>query len=139
MGKAHHTNRGIKETGTWSVNLPSQDMVAETDYVGLVSGRHVDKSGLFEVFYGELQTAPMIVNCPLSMECRLYTVVDTPTHDILVGEIVATYADTAVLTDGRVDLARVRPLLFDMTSRKYWALGPAVADCWSVGKKLKQS
>ncbi len=138
MNKTHYTNAGIRENKTFSVNLPTEAMVTETDYVGLVSGRVVDKSGVFEVVFGELGTAPLIKNCPLAMECRLYTVVDTPTTDVFVGEVVATYADPSVLVDGKVELSKVKPLLFDMTSRKYWTLGPAIADCWKIGKQLKK-
>ena len=68
MAKAHYTNAGIKENGTFSINLPSADMVKETDYCGLVSGKHVDKAQLFHVFYGNLKTAPMIAECPISTE-----------------------------------------------------------------------
>ena len=64
-------------------------MVKETDYCGLVSGKNVDKGEFFEVFYGELKTAPMIAECPINMECRLIQTVDFPRHDIFVGEIVA--------------------------------------------------
>jgi flavin reductase (DIM6/NTAB) family NADH-FMN oxidoreductase RutF len=137
MAKAHFSNKGIRENRTFSVNLPSQDMVTVADYCGLFSGKSEDKSKLFEIFFGELQTAPLIKSCPVAMECRLVETVDTRTHDVFVGEIVATYADPAVLTDGKVDLAKVRPLLFDMASCQYWSLGPPVADCWSEGKKLK--
>lgn len=78
--------------------IPTEAMVTETDYIGLVSRRDVDQSSVFEIFFGELQTAPLIKNCPLAMECRLYTVVDTPAHDVFAGEAVATYA--AVLATG---------------------------------------
>jgi hypothetical protein len=53
-----------------------------------------------------------------------------------VGEVVGTYADVEVLTNGVVDIAKLRPLLFDMASRKYWSLGDPVAKCWSVGKEF---
>ena len=46
-------------------------MMEKTDFCGLVSGRDIDKAALFDVFYGELKTAPMITECPLSLECRL--------------------------------------------------------------------
>ena len=39
MGKAHYTNAGITENSAFSVNIPSEDLVAETDYVGLVTGK----------------------------------------------------------------------------------------------------
>jgi flavin reductase (DIM6/NTAB) family NADH-FMN oxidoreductase RutF len=138
MGKAHYTNPGIIENKAFSVNIPSENLVVETDYVGLVSGHKTDKSGLFEIFYGELEKVPMITECPLNMECRLFDTYDTPTHDLFIGEIVQTYADESVLTDGKVDLAKVKPLLFDMSSVKYWSVGNAVADCWSAGKKMKK-
>ena len=136
MNKAHHSNIGIRENRTFSVNIFSVDKIVEVDYVGLVSGSKTDKSAVFETFFGELQTAPIIRDCPLSMECRLHDTYETKTHDLFIGEIAATYADDAVLTGGKVDLAKVRPLLFDMSSRKYWSLGTPVGDCWSAGKKL---
>ena len=138
MGKAHHTNPGIKENKAFGVNIPSEDLVVETDYVGLVSGKKKDKSQLFEIFYGEIENAPLIKQCPINMECRLYDTYDTPTHDLFIGEIVETYADESVLTEGKVDLAKLRPLLFDMSSIKYWSVGDVVANCWNVGKQLKK-
>ena len=60
MAKVHYTNEGIKENKAFSVNIPSENLVTETDYVGLVSGKKTDKSGLFEIFYGGLENAPMI-------------------------------------------------------------------------------
>jgi flavin reductase (DIM6/NTAB) family NADH-FMN oxidoreductase RutF len=135
MGKIHHTNAGIRENKTFSINILSQDQMVEMDYVGMVSGSKTDKSGVFETFFGELKTAPIIQNCPLSMECRLYDTYDLKTHDVFIGEIVATYGDENVLCDGKVDLAKVKPLLFDMASKKYWSLGTAVGSCWNVGKQ----
>jgi len=138
MGKAHYTNAGIKENKAFSVNIPSENIVVETDYVGLVSGKKTDKSKLFEIFFGKVENAPMIKQCPLNMECKLYDTYNTPTHDLFIGEIVETHADESVLTDGKVDLAKLKPLLFDMSSIKYWSVGEKVADCWNVGKQLKR-
>ncbi len=138
LGKAHYTNAGIKENEAFSVNLPSENLVVKTDYVGMVSGKKTDKSGVFEIFYGELAKAPMIEDCLLNMECKLYDVYDTPTHDLFIGEIVETYAEESILTDGKVDIAKVKPLLFDMSSIKYWSLGEPLASCWNVGKQMKK-
>lgn len=138
INKKHYTNKGIVEHGEFSVCIPSQRLVVETDYVGLVSGRNTDKSRVFELFQGELSYAPLIRQCPVCMECRLARVVDFPTHDVFIGEIVATHADEAVLReDGVTDIAKVGPLLFDMASVKYWSLGAELAPCWNVGKALK--
>ena len=59
------------------------------------------------------------------------------THDIFIGELVQTYADDSVIREGKIDIARLRPLLFDMASKKYWALGHSVGNCWNAGKSLK--
>lgn len=138
LAKPHYTNDGIKENEAFSVNIPSEDLVIPTDYVGLVSGKKTDKSKVFEVFYGALENAPLIAECPINMACKLYDVYDTPTHDLFIGEIVETYADESVLKDDHVDLARVKPLLFDMSSIKYWSIGQPIASCWNVGKKMKK-
>jgi len=138
VAKVHYTNRGIMEYEQFSVNIPSVDLVVETDYVGLVSGRSHDKSQVFDIWYGQLPFAPLIKDCPVVMECRLNRVLDFDTHDVFIGEIVTTHADPAVLTDdGKIDIVKVRPLLFDMQSVKYWSLGEAVGPCWDVGKPLK--
>jgi flavin reductase (DIM6/NTAB) family NADH-FMN oxidoreductase RutF len=103
MNKDHYTNAGIKEHGTFSINIPSVDLVKETDYCGLVSGKHTDKSRLFDHFFGVLETAPMITACPINMECKLIQTVDFPKHDIFIGQIVETHCDERCLTDGTVD------------------------------------
>lgn len=139
MAKVHYTNIGIKDNGTFSVNIPSIDMVKETDYCGLVSGRNVDKSKLFESFYGKLGTAPMIKKCPVNMECRLLQTVDFPRHDIFLGEVIETFCDEEYLTDGVVDFRKVNPILFVMNDRSYWKLGEPMAKAWEIGKELKGS
>jgi flavin reductase (DIM6/NTAB) family NADH-FMN oxidoreductase RutF len=138
LGKVHYSNAGIKENKAFSVNLPSENLVVKTDYVGMVSGKKTDKSGVFDIFYGELAKAPLIEACTLNMGCKLYDVYDTPTHELFIGEIVETYAEESVLTEGKVDIAKVKPLLFDMSSIKYWSLGEPIANCWNVGKQMKK-
>jgi len=139
INKAHYTNAGIHEHREFSICIPGEDLLVETDYVGLVSGRNTDKSGLFELFRGELAHAPLIKACPVCMELRLREVVDFEAHEVFIGEIVATHAHEAVLRpDGTIDIARVRPLLFDMASVKYWSLGAELGQCWGAGKALKR-
>ncbi len=138
MAKAHYTNAGIKEQGTFSINIPTEDMVAVTDYCGLVSGRDADKAALFATFYGKLKTAPMIKACPVAMECELVQTVDFPRHDVFIGRIVATWCDEEYLTGGEVDFARLRPILFTMSDRGYWKLGERFADAFRIGKDLKK-
>ena len=66
-----HTFKGVKQNGTFSVNIPSVELVKETDYCGIVSGRETDKVAdcKFNIFYGKLATAPLISECPVNLEC----------------------------------------------------------------------
>jgi flavin reductase (DIM6/NTAB) family NADH-FMN oxidoreductase RutF len=137
MAKMHYTNAGIKENGTFSINMPSTKMVKETDHCGLVSGKNLDKATLFKTFFGKLGTAPMIEECPVNMECKLVKTVDFPSHDIFIGQVIATYCDENILTEGVVDLAKSQPILFAMNDRSYWMVGKKLAKAWSIGKTLK--
>lgn len=138
LGKSHYSNSGIFENKTFSICLPSEDLMVKTDYCGIMTGKKTDKASLFDIFYGELETAPMIRECKVAMEMRLYDVLDLKTHDIFIGELVQTYADPEVLTEGKIDLAKLQPLLFDMASIKYWSLGEIVGNCWNAGRALKK-
>lgn len=138
LNKKHYTNAGIKENRTFSVNIPSADQAAATDYCGMVSGSKVDKSRLFKTFYGALGTAPMISECQVSMECSLVKVLDFGGLDeTFIGEIVQTHADESCLTDGLPDMKKVRPMAFTMHDNNYWSLGEHLGKAWSIGNTLK--
>ena len=134
---SHRTNAGIREHGQFSINVPSRAMLEVTDYVGIVSGKSTDKSEIFEVLKGELEFAPMIADCPLTMECRVHQTVIVGEHELFIGELVQTYVQESCLDNGKVDLARVDPLLFDFTRILYWSLGEVAGKPWNAGKALK--
>lgn len=138
LNRKHYTNEGIRDNKTFSVNIPSEDLVVATDYCGIVSGRDTDKSAVFETFYGELKTAPMISQCPVNMECALYDTVEFPTHEVFIGEIRETYCDEAVLSNDDVDPLKLKPVLFEMGTKRYWRLGDPIAKAWNVGKTMKE-
>ena len=137
LNKTHHVNDCIKKTKAFSVCIPTTDMVVETDYCGIASGNKVDKSKVFRAFYSERPNAPMVEGCPVCMDCHLHETLDFKTHEIFVGEILSTFADDDVLTDGHIDLRKLKPMLFEMGSKRYWTLGEPIARCWDVGKRYK--
>ena len=97
-----HTLKGIRENGTFSVNLPSVDQVKETDYCGIVSGTKEDKAAVchFNVFYGQLATAPLIQECPVNLECKMIHILELGSHALVVGEITETHISESCLTGG---------------------------------------
>ena len=137
INKAQFTNLGIKENRSFSINLPSAEMVVETDYCGFVSGRKTDKSKIFEVFYGKLKTAPMIQKCPLCMECRLVNCHELPTNNLFIGEIAGVYTEEKYLADGQLDFKKMNLMILTMPDNNYWAVGEHVGDAWEIGKGLR--
>ncbi|WAI02318.1 flavin reductase family protein [Methanogenium organophilum] len=137
INRANATPDGIQENKTFSVNLPTAEMVTETDYCGLVSGRDTDKSGIFDLFRGVLTGAPMIQNCPLTMECRLTETIELPTNLLFIGEIVAGYVNTGMESGGKPDMKAINPLLLTMPDNSYWTLGEYAGKAWAEGKRLK--
>ena len=140
LGKRHYTNAGIKENQAFSVNIPSEEMVEVTDYIGLKSGSVIDKSRLFGVFYGELKTAPMIEEAPLNLECKLIKILDFGgTNEIFLGEIIEAYAREEILTDGLPDIRKLKPIIFSMHDNNYWKVGEHLAKAWQIGSAYKKN
>ena len=137
LGKGHYTNPGIRENKTFSVCLPSEDMVEITDYCGIVSGKKTDKSEVFDLFYGELKTAPLIRDCPLCIECKLVKILESGPNEIFIGEIIGTYTEERFLTDGKLDFKKMKPLILSQTDTSYWRLGEQVGKAWNIGKLYK--
>jgi flavin reductase (DIM6/NTAB) family NADH-FMN oxidoreductase RutF len=133
INKNHYTVKGIIENGGFSVNFPTADMMKETDYCGIVSGRKEDKSKIFEVFYGKFEAAPMIRECSLNLECGLVETMEFPTHYLFVGEILAAYSEEEYLTEGRLDIEKMRPLLLTMPDNSYWTVGDYKGAAWKTG------
>lgn len=133
----HYTSKGITENGVFSINLPHEGMVKETDWCGIFSGAKKDKSALFETFAGNTLQAPMISACRLTAECKVVKTVKFEIDTVFFGEIVDVHVDEAALVDGNPNWAAIAPLLFTFPDKGYWKLGDYVAKAWSVGKDLR--
>jgi flavin reductase (DIM6/NTAB) family NADH-FMN oxidoreductase RutF len=140
LGRKHYTNQGIFENKTFSVNIPSKDMIEIVDFVGIYSGSRIDKSQLFEIFYGKLGNAPMIKDCPINIECKLIDVLDYGgTDHIIISEIIESYIDEKYLTDGIPDVKKIKPFLLSMYENKYFDVGKTLGKAWDIGKKYNST
>lgn len=136
VNKTRYTAKGIETNGTFSLNVPSIGQVIETDHCGLVSGAHEDKSGIFRSFYGKLSSAPMAEECPVNIECRLFSSVDCGSHTLYIGEVVEIHADRACVKDGKPDIASIQPIMYAQAT--YYGVGQEVAKAFSAGKKFRK-
>ena len=132
----HKTSDNFAKTGAFTVSMATEDQVVGCDYVGIESGRRVpdkfERAG-FHATKSEFVNAPLIDELPLALECRVKSFED----GILVGEIVNVSADESVVTDGKVDLSKLRPIAFDPFNNAYMGLGEKVGNAFSDGKRIK--
>ncbi|TFG09034.1 MAG: flavin reductase family protein [Promethearchaeota archaeon] len=136
-GKGHYTNSGIIENECFSVNIPSIDMVKETDYCGIKSGRRVDKSEVFDIIYSEeLRNVPMIKEAPISHACKLVKNIDFgDTHYLFIGEIKETYLKEDCMMENIPDMNKIRPFVYNYDNW-YWKIGESLAQAYKVGKEF---
>lgn len=134
---ASHGN--IMSRKAFTISLPSEDNAAQADYFGLVSGRDRDKfedSGLTAV-RSDLVDAPYVGEFPLVLECAVVGVHELGLHTQFIGEIRDVKVDDTLLdADGRIDIGRLRPILFAMDPGAYYAVGSLVGKAHSMGKGL---
>lgn len=139
---AHHTNKGILAHGTFSINMPSTALLAEVDFCGQVSGRDMDKSALFDVFYGELETAPLIQQCPVNIECRVVKEFCIEHRQVFVGQVVQTHASAEFVTTQPGGTQRIAaatdldPILYALDNR-YYRVGDIIGTGYQEADALK--
>lgn len=141
LRKATYTHGNIIERRAFTVSIASEDHAREVDYMGLVSGRDVDKfavTGLTPV-NSELVDAPYVGEFPLVLECRVIHVIEIGLHTEFIGEIMDVKCDSSVLdNDGLPDIGKVRPIIFSPGSRVYHKVGGYLGQAFSIGKKIEK-
>lgn len=135
--RASHAN--IVARGAFTVSLPSEAHVAQADYMGIASGRDHDKFkelGLTPIA-SDLVDAPYVGEFPVVLECRLVATHELGVHTQFIGEVVDAKVDEALLDDGqKVDVERLRPILFTPDSGLYYGIGDLLGKAYSIGKDL---
>jgi len=134
----HKTTANILASGAFTVSMADADHVIECDYVGIVSGNDVpDKFARagFHATPSAFVNAPLIDELPMAVECKLISYDKESCR--LVGEIVNVCADESVLTDGKIDPVKLRPITLDPMNGTYLTLGEKVGKAFSDGMKQK--
>lgn len=137
LNKEHYSTAGVRKNKRFSVNLPSVEMLAETDYCGLVSGKDVDKSRLFHTFYGTLSDVPMIEECPINLECEVMQEIEMEgTNVAFIGRIVECYSEEKYLTNNLPDIKKIDPVLISINDFHYYSIGTQIGKAWNIGKSV---
>lgn len=133
-----HSHALIKESMEFTINLTNEELAHATDWCGVKSGRDFDKwkaTGLTPVA-GQKVSSPYIAESPLSIECRVRSVIPLGSHDMFLAEVVNVLADERLIDKetGAFNLAEAR--LVSYIHGGYYAGGHGVGRFgWSVKKK----
>jgi flavin reductase (DIM6/NTAB) family NADH-FMN oxidoreductase RutF len=123
------------------VNVPSAAQVNETDYCGLFSGAREDKAALcgFTVFFGRMEHAPMIRECPVNLECAVVQEIPLGSHTLFIGRIEGLHVSEDCLTDGKPDVSKIRPILYSTgAANAYYAVGAVLARAFHAGAEWRK-
>lgn len=138
VSQGHKTMKNILARGAFTVSMADEKNAVEADYVGIVSGNTVpDKFARCGWHAGKSENvdAPLIDELPMALECRLVSY-DTES-ELLIGEIVNVLADESVLTEGKIDPRKLKPICYDPVNHTYLSLGDVIANAFEDGKKIK--
>ena len=123
--KAHYTAIGTRKCNPVSVSLVDAASLPKADYVGAVSGNDTDKSEVYS-WQEAGNGAPVPDDAPLTMACTVDDVYETPGCDNLVLRVDSTLAEESILTDGRIDYSKFKPVLFEGPDYSYMSVGEVI-------------
>lgn len=129
----------IQETGEFVINLPTSAMGKTTDFCGMKTGAKVnkiEKCGL-TLAEGSQVSAPVLADCPVSLECRVTQAQELGSHTMFLAEIVAVQVEERFVdSKGKLNLQQAGLLAY--AHGEYFALGRKCGDFgFSVKKKKK--
>lgn len=129
----------LKERGEFVINLTTEKLAKATDYVGIFTGAKVDKFEKCTLTKLESQkvSAPTIAEAPLALECRVFNVIESGTHDIFMADIVNVSCDSTLVDEkGRICLEKAGLIAY--AHGEYFALGKKLGNFgFSAVKKKK--
>lgn len=138
---SRHSHKILSERGEFVINLTTESLAWATDYVGIYTGAKVDKfqkCGLTKA-KSAVVAAPTIAEAPVALECRVFDVVHSGTHDIFMADIVNISCDDKLLDEkGKICFDKAKLIAY--SHGEYYALGRKVGRFgFSTDKKKRPS
>ena len=133
-----HSYEIIRRNMEFVINLTTEELARATDWCGVRSGRDYNKFEEMQLTPGpsEKVSAPIVMEAPLSIECRVKEIVSLGTHDMFIAEVLNVQADSRYLNEetGKWNLDESLPLVY--VHGGYYKLGEKLGHFgWSVKKK----
>ena len=129
----------IKRTGAFVINLTNRDLEYATDFCGVKSGRECNKFEMAKLTpqKSEFVDAPIILEAPVSIECRVVDVKPLGSHDMFIAEVVnVVVVDSYMQENGQLDMAAMNLLAYNH-GQYFDVSNPRGFFGWSIRKKKK--
>lgn len=100
----------LRETGEFVVNLTTKELVKAADYCGVRSGKDVDKWKEMHLTPGKAMkvSAPVILESPVNIECRVTKMEELGSHHMFLAEVVSVDIDPDYLNEkGKFELNKL--------------------------------
>ncbi|MBD5308060.1 MAG: flavin reductase family protein [Bacteroides sp.] len=131
----------IRENMEFTINLTTESMAKATDWCGVRSGRDYDKwkeCGLTRE-PGVKVNCPSVEESPLSIECRVKSIMSLGSHDMFIAEVVNVRADEALIDPETGAFRLDKAKLIAYSHGQYFGLGNMIGRFgWSVKKPVKK-
>lgn len=140
MRKATYTYKNILLKKAFTISIPSQNHIAQTDYLGMVSGRDIDKFAKAKLtpVKSSYVDAPYVEEFPVILECELFHTIELGIHTQFVGKVLNVRADESLLDNsGALDIKKIKPLIFTPDTYAYYGVGDYLGQAFSKGENLK--
>lgn len=121
---SRHSHRYLKEGGEFVINLTSEKLALAADYAGIYTGAKLDKFAAcaLTALPSKCVAPPTIAESPLALECRVFNVIESGTHDIFMADVLNVSCDPA-LVDSAGRICYERAGLIAYAHGEYYALG----------------
>ena len=135
-----HSSNILKETKEFVINLTNEKLAYATDWCGVKSGKDVDKFKEMKLTKekANIVNCPMIVESPVSIECKVKEIRGLGSHDMFIAEVVAIDADEKYFDkNGAFDISKCNLIAY--ANGGYYKLGEKLGKFgYSVQKKKKK-
>ena len=140
LTETHKTVQNIKARKGFIVHISDAKHVVEADYFGVVSGNKEPekfaKSGM-TFTKSDLVDAPIINELPIAMECEFIEYQSDDTGLGVIGKVLSTSVEEAVMKDGKVDIDALEAISFDPYTHGYYKVAGRFGEAFKDGLKLK--
>lgn len=127
---SRHSHGLITLSSEFVVNMPTEEILLEVDECGVLSGSDMDKfwnMGLTQLPASQVK-APLIEECPVNLECRVIQVLNLGSHDLFIGQVLATHIDEDLIDErGRIrNILEAKPIAYSPLTAEYLSIGAVI-------------